>query len=81
MAGGQFVQHFLDFQAPGRANHPPPLSGGTGARPEYVHTLNGSGLALATHDDRRDGELPAGGRIHCRAGSAAPYMGGMERIA
>jgi hypothetical protein len=33
-----------------------------GARPELVHTLNGSGLGLAAHADRRAGEQSAGRR-------------------
>ena len=71
--------NFMDFQAR-RANiryRPEP-----GAKPEYVHTLNGSGLALAAGDDRGDGDLSAGGWLDRGAGSAAAVHGraGRDRM-
>ena len=43
---------------------------GEGARPEFVHTLNGSGLAVGPHADRGDRERPGGGRVDHAAGGA-----------
>jgi seryl-tRNA synthetase len=69
--------NFMDFQAR-RANiryRPEP-----GGRPEYVHTLNGSGLALPRvmiavmeNYQERDGSITVPEVLR-------PYMGGMERI-
>ena len=69
--------NFLDFQAR-RANiryRPEP-----GAKPEYVHTLNGSGLALPRvmiavmeNYQQADGSIVVPEVLR-------PYMGGMERI-
>ncbi len=69
--------NFLDFQAR-RANirfRPEP-----GARPEYVHTLNGSGLALPRvmiavieNYQQADGSITVPEVLR-------PYMGGAERI-
>ncbi len=69
--------NFLDFQAR-RANiryRPEP-----GAKPEYVHTLNGSGLALPRvmiavmeNYQQADGAIVVPEVLR-------PYMGGMERI-
>ena len=36
---------------------------GEGARPEFVHTLNGSGLAVRPHADRRPGERTGSRRL------------------
>ena len=36
---------------------------GEGAKPEFVHTLNGSGLAVGRTPDRGAGERPGGGRL------------------
>ena len=67
--------NFTDFQAR-RAN----IRFKRGKKPEFVHTLNGSGLAVGRtavavleNGQRADGsiEIPAALR---------PYMGGMERI-
>jgi seryl-tRNA synthetase len=69
--------NFMDFQAR-RANirfRPEP-----GARPEYVHTLNGSGLALPRvviavleNYQQPDGTIVVPDVLR-------PYMGGMEKI-
>jgi seryl-tRNA synthetase len=70
--------NFLDFQAR-RANirfRPEP-----GARPEYVHTLNGSGLALPrTMIAVMENYQQADGSIIVPE-VLRPYMGGTERIA
>ena len=41
----------------------------------YVHTLNGSGVAVGPGADRGDGELPAGRRLDPGAGAAAALHG------
>ncbi len=46
-----------------------------GGKPEHPHTLNGSGLALPPHDDRRAGELPAARRLHRDPGPPPPVHG------
>ena len=70
--------NFLDFQAR-RANIR--YRAEPGARPEYVHTLNGSGLALPRtmiavmeNYQQADGSIVVPEVLR-------PYMGGMERIA
>lgn len=80
--GGEWLEvsscsNFMDFQAR-RANiryRPAP-----GARPEFVHTLNGSGLALPRvviaimeNYQNEDGSITVPEVIR-------PYMGGIERI-
>jgi len=69
--------NFMDFQAR-RANIR--FRREPGARPEYVHTLNGSGLALPRvmiavmeNYQARDGSITVPEVLR-------PYMGGMERI-
>jgi seryl-tRNA synthetase len=69
--------NFLDFQAR-RANIR--FRAEAGARPEYVHTLNGSGLALPRvmiavmeHYQQADGSIVVPDVLR-------PYMGGIERI-
>ena len=49
-------------------------AGGTG-KAEFVHTLNGSGLADRPHAGRGARELPAEGRVGARARRAAPIHG------
>ena len=51
--------NFRDYQARRMAIRYRPAPG---ARPELVHTLNGSGLALAAGGRRDPGDVPAGGR-------------------
>ena len=41
----------------------------------FVHTLNGSGLAVGPHAGRDPGELPAGGRQHSDSGGARALYG------
>ena len=43
-----------------------------GERPRFVHTLNGSGLALAPGNDRNPGEQPATGWFGHNPGTTAP---------
>ena len=60
---------FTDFQAR-RANiryRPAPK-----AKPEFVHTLNASGVAFPAHDHRAPGEQPSGRRVGAGAGGAGP---------
>ena len=45
------------------------------AKPRFLHTLNGSGLAVGRTFDRRARELPAAGRLGRRPGSPAPVHG------
>ncbi len=47
-------------------------------KPELVHTLNGSGLAVGPHARRRDGELSAGRRRHRYPRGAAAVHGRNE---
>ena len=46
-----------------------------GAKPEFVHTLNGSGLAIGTNVDCDSGELSTGGWLGCHSRSAASVHG------
>ena len=64
--------NFRDFQARRMAIRYRPEPG---AKPELVHTLNGSGLALARIVAAHAGDLPAGRRIGDRAGRAPALPG------
>ena len=66
-----------DFQAR-RMNARYRPKGGKDTR--FVHTLNGSGLAVGPHARRHPGELPAGGRQVAIPEALVPYMGGRTRI-
>ncbi len=61
-----------DFQArrAGLRYRPEP-----GAKPRFLHTLNGSGLAVGRTLDRRARELPAAGRLGRDPRGAAPVHG------
>ena len=63
---------FTDFQAR-RANIR--FRREPGAKPEYVHTLNGSGLALPRRHDRGDRDLPERGRVGDGARRPPPVHG------
>ena len=52
---------------------------GTG-KAEFVHTLNGSGLAVGRTLDRGARELSAGRRIVVVPEALRPYMGGLTSI-
>ena len=49
-----------------------------GGATRFVHTLNGSGVAVGRALDRRDGELSARGRLDRGAGRAAALYGRIE---
>ena len=62
------VSNFRDYQARRMAIRYRPEAT---AKPELVHTLNGSGLALAAHDGRADRDAPAARRLRPRPRAAA----------
>ena len=69
--------NFRDFQARRAGIRYRPAAG---AKPELVHTLNGSGLACRASLIAVLGELPGGdGSVDVPA-VLRPYMGGQERI-
>ena len=65
--------NFKDFQARRAGIRYRPAEGG---KPEFVHTLNGSGLAPAPHHDRYHRELSASRWQHRHPRGAAPLHGG-----
>ena len=70
------VSNFRDYQARRMNIRWRPEAG---AKPEILHTLNGSGPGAGAHGGRDHGGLPAGGRLHRRARTALrPRLG--ERI-
>ena len=63
-----------------QARYRPPAEGGKPARPEYVHTLNGSGLAVGrTLVALLENHQQADGSIRVPA-ALRPWLGGAERI-
>ncbi len=77
VARGQLVQQLRGFPGAAREH---PLPAGAGAKPEFVHTLNGSGLALPRvliavieNYQQADGSIVVPEVLR-------PYMGGLARI-
>lgn len=77
MAGVQLLLFFRDFQAR-RANIR--YRKAEGEKPEYVHTLNGSGLALPRMVIALLENYQQPDRSVIVPELLRPYMGGLERI-
>lgn len=78
LRGDFFLQQLRRFPGPPGQY---PLQAGEGARPEFVHTLNGSGIAvgrclaaLIENYQQEDGSVVIPEVLR-------PYMGGLDRIA